>query len=224
MSMLTPPGLSGKKYRITGDRYPRMRRPRRRRAVLAVAVAAAGLGLLGFGTLQLVDIFSGNAEPVAEAREKDDEECAPGARAASGEDAGGSTAGATAPAVLPEPEAITVNVYNATRLPGLARDTAEALEERGFVIGEVDNAPEELQDGVDGTGLLLATEEGRESGALAVLGAHLAGTETGLATGREGPEIDLVLGNEFEELADAEAAGERLALLVTAAAEPPSRC
>jgi hypothetical protein len=29
MSMLTPPGMGGK-YRITGDKYPRMRRPRRR--------------------------------------------------------------------------------------------------------------------------------------------------------------------------------------------------
>lgn len=27
MSMLTPPGMGGK-YRITGDKYPRMRRPR----------------------------------------------------------------------------------------------------------------------------------------------------------------------------------------------------
>ncbi len=45
MSMLTPPGMGGK-YRITGDAFPRMRRPRkRRRLVLAGVGAVVALGL-----------------------------------------------------------------------------------------------------------------------------------------------------------------------------------
>lgn len=59
MSMLTPPGMGGK-YRITGDTYPRMR-PRRRRGRLVFAVLASvtALGLVGWGTLQLIDVFTG---------------------------------------------------------------------------------------------------------------------------------------------------------------------
>ncbi|MGO4755049.1 LytR family transcriptional regulator, partial [Streptomyces sp. 2MCAF27] len=59
MSMLTPPGMGGK-YRITGNRYPRMRRPRgRRRLVFAAMGTVVALGLVGWGTLQLIDVFSG---------------------------------------------------------------------------------------------------------------------------------------------------------------------
>ncbi|MGW7352253.1 LytR C-terminal domain-containing protein [Streptomyces sp. NPDC054784] len=67
MSMLTPPGMGGP-YRIKGDRYPRMRRPRnRRRIVLATATAALATGLVGWGTVQLVDVFTGGGGSTAEA-------------------------------------------------------------------------------------------------------------------------------------------------------------
>jgi hypothetical protein len=59
MSMLTPPGMGGQ-YRIKGDRYPRMRRPRnRRRIVFASVGTAAAVGLIGWGSLELIDVFSG---------------------------------------------------------------------------------------------------------------------------------------------------------------------
>ena len=61
MSMLTPPGMGGK-YRITGDRYPRMSRPRsRRRLVFTAFGSVLALGLVGWGTLQLIDVFSGGS-------------------------------------------------------------------------------------------------------------------------------------------------------------------
>jgi len=67
MSMLTPPGMGGK-YRITGDKYPRMR-PHRRRGRLALALVAsvAALGLVGWGTLQLIDVFTGGDKASAAA-------------------------------------------------------------------------------------------------------------------------------------------------------------
>ncbi|NED62472.1 LytR family transcriptional regulator, partial [Streptomyces sp. SID10244] len=49
MSMLTPPGMGGQ-YRIRGDKYPRMRRPRRRgRLVVLSTASVAVLGVAGWG-------------------------------------------------------------------------------------------------------------------------------------------------------------------------------
>jgi hypothetical protein len=42
---------------------------------------------------------------------------------------------------LPKPATITVNVYNAGRVQGLAANAAGQLEAQGFVIGAVDNDP-----------------------------------------------------------------------------------
>ena len=59
MSMLTPQGMGGQ-YRIKGNKYPRMRRRRRRGRLAVLAVASIGaLGLVGWGTLQLIDVFTG---------------------------------------------------------------------------------------------------------------------------------------------------------------------
>ncbi|MDB1086137.1 LytR C-terminal domain-containing protein [Streptomyces sp. ACA25] len=215
MSMLTPPGMGGKNYRVTGDRYPRMRRPRRRgRTVFAVLGAVTVLALIAYGTVQILEMLRGDGSgerPSAAA----DRDCEPGAT----EDVG--TQAQHVP--LPEPTTITVNVYNATSRAGLAQMTADALEERGFTIGEVDNAPEELLETVDAPGLLLGSEAAQESGALTVVGMHLADASTGPAD-REDAEIDLLIGNEFEELAEAEAAEELRAAYTPPAPEPSPGC
>lgn len=213
MSMLTPPGMSGKHYRVTGDRYPRMRRTRRRGRLAAGLVASlAVLALLGYGTTQLVDVFTGQTEPAAQAAPAVEPEC--------------EVTEVERPP-LPDPSAITVNVYNATDRTGLARDTADALAERGFLIGEVDNAPEELVDTVPAGGLLRGADETEESGALQVLGSHVGdgGAETGtVETGtveRDGGELDLILGEDSGELLDE----PRVALLLEElTAEPEDPC
>lgn len=63
MSMLTPPGMGGRygKYRLKGDKYGYTGRRRSRgRVVLASVAAIVALTVLGWGTLQLIDVFSGN--------------------------------------------------------------------------------------------------------------------------------------------------------------------
>jgi hypothetical protein len=50
-------------------------------------------------------------------------------------------AGKPAGPALPQPSTITVNVYNAGRVQGLAANAAGQLEAQGFVIGAVDNDP-----------------------------------------------------------------------------------
>lgn len=183
MSMLTPPGMGGK-YRITGDRYPRMRRPRNRRRIMAAVIGAVtALALLGWGTVQLIDVFTGGGKASAAGRKAD---CKP------------RPAATPSPIALPKPSAITVNVYNATPRSGLAKKTADELKKRGFKIGKVGNAPAEYDKKVKGSGLLLGAAEADDP-RLKVLGLQLEGTAT-KSDDRKGKDIDLIIGGGFKKL------------------------
>uniref|UniRef100_A0AAU2JTC5 LytR C-terminal domain-containing protein n=1 Tax=Streptomyces sp. NBC_00049 TaxID=2903617 RepID=A0AAU2JTC5_9ACTN len=218
MSMLTPPGMGGK-YRVTGAAYPRMSRKRsRRQIVLAVLGSVLALGLLGFGALQLIDVFQGDSPK---------RNTAAGAKDCPTKAAQGSPATASAeakPAVtLPKPADITVNVYNATPRAGLAKAVGDELRKRGFVVGHVGNAPADFDKKVPGTGILLGSPT-TDKAAFSVLGAQLAGTTQQTDT-RETEDIDLILGDAFKELSTAEAAGQALALLANPApAAPAEKC
>ncbi|MEU6677234.1 LytR C-terminal domain-containing protein [Streptomyces sp. NPDC046925] len=200
MSMLTPPGMGGK-YRITGSKYPRMRRNRgRRRIVLAVVASVVAVGLIGWGTLQLIDVFTGG-----------DKARAAGSRDDCAAKRPGPSTGPSAPKALPKPGDIKVNVYNATPRGGLAKDVAAELKKRGFTVGKVDNAPKEYDKKVKGTGILLGPKSATES-AMPVLGTQLAGTES-RTDARKGGEVDLILGTKFKDLAKKEDADKALAVL-----------
>jgi hypothetical protein len=227
MSMLTPPGMGGQ-YRIKGDRYPRMRRPRnRRRIVLASVAAATVLGVLGWGTVQLVDVFTGGGDRVR-ASEKSGGQCADTADSAAdrtgttGPEGAGKDAKGGAGA-LPEPGKIKVNVLNATSRTGLAAKTAKALKKRGFAIGEVTNAPAGLDKKVKRTGLLIgATGEGTAD-RFTVLGTHLDGAGT-RHDERKSDDIDLVIGDKFTALDSVKAADKALAALTAPSPGPSPRC
>ncbi|MYY82989.1 LytR family transcriptional regulator [Streptomyces sp. SID335] len=192
----------GGKYRITGDKYPRMRRPSgRRRIVLAVIASVAAVGLLGWGTLQLIDVFTGGSKASAAGRASRD--CA---RAA---DASRTSQQRQKP--LPTPKQITVNVYNATPRGGLAKNTAGELKKRGFTIGKVGNATKAYDKKVKGTGLLLGARSATDT-ALPVLGTQLAGAEHRSDARRSG-EVDLVIGDKFKNLTKKEDADKALAAL-----------
>ncbi len=198
MSMLTPPGMGGQ-YKITGDKYPRMRPARRRGRLAFLGVAGVTvLGVLGWGTLQLVDVFTGGDKASAAGAAG----CAPSPEASA------------APAAVkpPKPGQVTVNVLNATTRGGLAQKTADELKKRGFRVGEVSNAPKEYDKKVAGTGLLLGPA-GSQKGSLTVLGTQLGGAEQRVDAARKGAEVDLIIGDAFKGLAkpaDADAALTRL--------------
>lgn len=199
MSMLTPPGMGGK-YRITGDKYPRMRRPRRRgRLVVALVASVAALGLVGWGTLQLIGIFTGNDEKASAAGPKAD--CATKA----------SPSASASASAYPKPSQITVNVFNATPRAGLAKETADALKKRGFKIGDVGNATKEFDKKVKGAGLLLGRTSAMST-SLEVLGTQVAGAEA-RADGRKGADVDLIIGTGFKSLAKKADADKALAAL-----------
>lgn len=199
MSMLTPPGMGGQ-YRITGDKYPRMRRSRRRRIVLAAIASAATLAVVGYGVVQLVDVFSGGEKRGTVAAGRPDCKPAPSPSAS--------------PKPLPKPAQVTVNVLNATPRSGLAKQTADELKKRGFTIGEIGNATKEYDKKVEGAGLLLGAASASDGG-FRVLGTQLAGAER-KTDGRKGKEVDLILGKGFKALTKKEDAAKAL----TALAEP----
>ncbi|WP_046592536.1 LytR C-terminal domain-containing protein [Streptomyces mangrovisoli] len=182
MSMLTPPGMGGK-YRITGDKYPRMRPPRRRgRLVLMVVASVAALGVLGWGTLQLIDVYTGKASAAGTA------DCVKKA-----------SPSPSATVSLPQPGQITVNVYNATARSGLAKTTADELKKRGFKIGEVGNASKQYDKKVAGSAILLGTSASLKT-ALPVLGTQLSGAQLRADT-RKTTDVDLIIGTGFKNLA-----------------------
>lgn len=207
MSMLTPPGMGGK-YKITGNAYPRMRRPpKRRRRILAAVASLVVLSVIGWGTLELVDVFGGHHEANAAAGEKCRKSAAAPDRAAK---------------ALPRASTITVNVYNATSRSQLAKHTADQLKKRGFRIGKVDDAPARYDKKVDESALLLAGPRG--SAALSVVGAHFSGERTSTDQ-RKDDSVDVMIGKSYKQLEPPKAATSTLAALAKPApALTPSSC
>lgn len=199
MSMLTPPGLKGKQYRITGTAYPRLRRPhRRRRRVLAVVSAMVVIGVIGWGTVQLIGVFGGRTKASAATA------CGAKARPAAA-----SAAATPSQAALPQPGKITVNVYNATNRTGLAAQTANALKQRGFLIGKIGNAPAPLEGKVPGTAEIIG---GPSSGQVeTVVGTQVPGAKPSTDS-RTDASVDLVIGTAFNALATPQQAAQALAL------------
>ncbi|MDT9691850.1 LytR C-terminal domain-containing protein [Streptomyces sp. P9(2023)] len=211
MSMLTPPGMGGK-YRITGDKYPRMRRPRhRRRIVLAAGTAVVVLGAAGWGTLQLVDVFSGGSGDDTRTTAGRGADCKPAPKPTT-----------AAVAALPKPAQITVNVYNATPRSGLAKTTADELKKRGFVIGKIGNAPAAYDKKVPGAGLLLGAT-GATKGAFPVLGTQLKGATAKTDT-RATADVDLIIGTAFKALDPKATADAALVALNKPKPAPAAKC
>ncbi|MEU6550782.1 LytR C-terminal domain-containing protein [Streptomyces sp. NPDC046915] len=191
----------GGQYRITGGKYPRMRPPRRRgRLVFLTVVCVTALGVAGWGTVQLIDVFTGGG----------DKDTASGAKA----DCPASTkvSPAARTKALPEPGKITVNVYNATARTGLAKQTADELKKRGFRIGDVGNATKQYDKKIKGSGMLLGPASALNT-SLPVLAAQLAGAEQRTDATRKGDAVDLFIGNGFKDLSKRADADKAVAAL-----------
>ena len=222
MSMLTPQGLKGKQYRITGNAYPRLGRPpNKSRKVIAALAALLALALIGLGGVQLYDIFrgrTGNASAQACADPSGKPLAAPTPGATPGTPAAsGAPAAALDPHSVPAPTAVTVNVYNATTKAGLAGRTADELKKRGFVIGKVGNAPAELDKKVPGTAQVIAGPTGAAAGTL--VSSQIAGA-TVTADARTDASVDFVIGDSYNALLDETQAAAALALAIKPSPTP----
>ncbi|WP_141366475.1 LytR C-terminal domain-containing protein [Streptomyces sp. 6-11-2] len=202
----------GGKYRITGNRYPRMRKPRRRGRLVFLAVASVTvLGVIGWGTWQLIDVFTGGRKASAAGTDGD---CSTKASPAA------SPSATSAARELPKPGQITVNVLNATPRGGLAKQTADELKKRGFRIGQVGNATEQFDKKVKGAGLLVGPASSLNT-SLPVLATQLAGAESRTDT-RKGTDVDLIIGTGFKALTQQTAADQALTALTALTAPQPS--
>lgn len=179
-----------------------------------VVASVAVLGVGGWGTLQLIDVFTGGGKQAAAAGPKAD--CA--TKASPSASTGTSTGSA-----VPKPAQITVNVYNATPRSGLAKSTADELKKRGFKIGDVGNASAQWDKKVKGTGVLLGPASALDT-SLPVLATQLTGAERRTEATRKGTAVDLVIGTAFKNLTAKAAADKALAALSgpepTASASP----
>ncbi|WP_432156567.1 MULTISPECIES: LytR C-terminal domain-containing protein [unclassified Streptomyces] len=210
----------GGQYRITGDKYPRMRRPRRRGRMVALALASgAVLGVAGWGTLQLIDVFTGGGGTASAAGSATD--CASEGTTKKAATGTGATAAAT-PAVLPRPGQITVNVLNATTRAGLAKSTADELKKRGFRIGTVGNATKEYDKKVTGPGVLLGPASALNS-SLQVLATQLPGAERRTDAARKDATVDLIIGNGYKALATPADAARSLTALTAPKPSPSTK-
>lgn len=102
-----------------------------------------------------------------------------------------------APPPLPAPAEITVNVYNAAQLQGLAGSTAEALGARGFVIGAVDNDP--LGKRLDGVGEIRSAPSSEQQ--VTSLLQYVPGA-TWVQDGRADTTLDFAVGSGFTGVVD----------------------
>ncbi|MFJ7911566.1 LytR C-terminal domain-containing protein [Kitasatospora sp. NPDC096204] len=212
--MLTPRGLKGKQYRVTGNTYPRLGRPpKKSRKVVAALAGLLALALVALGGVQLYDIFTGrnkNASAQACAAPSGKALAAPTPGATPGAPAAGApAAGQGDPNAVPQPTAVTVNIYNATTKAGLAGRTAEEFKKRGFVIGKVGNAPAELDKKVPGTAQVIAGPTGAGAGTL--VSSQIAGAAV-TADARTDTSVDFVIGDSYNALLDETQAAAALAL------------
>ncbi|GLW68847.1 membrane protein [Kitasatospora phosalacinea] len=230
MSMLTPRGLKGKQYRVTGNAYPRLGRPPRRGRKIALGLGGVlTLTLVTVGGVQLYDVFTGKhkdatAQACAPASGKP--LAAPESSPSAGAPASAAASGAPAPVpsntAVPQPAAVTVNVYNATDKSGLAARTADELRKRGFVVDKVGNAPAALDKKVPGTAQILSGPGGL--GAATLLLSQVAAA-TATEDTRTDATVDFVIGDTFSALADPAQAAAALAELTKPSPSPePGHC
>jgi hypothetical protein len=101
-----------------------------------------------------------------------------------------------APAALPAPATVTVNVFNATGRKGFAAATAAELRKRGFVIGKVANDP--LRRTLTGVGEVRGATKNRNQ--ITVVAAYAESIIKLEDAKRKDSTIDLTLGARFTVL------------------------
>jgi hypothetical protein len=166
MTMLTPLGAGGAPYRRR-RRWPRVLAVL---LVLGLVAAAAGGAWWWYRDRQAVEQLPA---PVAS------RSC--------------TTPTPRVPAKLPEPSRVTVTVANGTDRAGLARDTADDLTARGFVVSDFGNTERPIDEGV-----ALVRYRDKDLAAAVVVASYVPGAQLRPVPRVPGGDVALWLGPDFD--------------------------
>lgn len=122
---------------------------------------------------------------------------------------------------VPDEDQVTVNVINGSTRIGLADQISGELANRGFNIGTVGTVPE----GEEIAGVARATYGPAGVGSAWLIDAYFldGALEKHFDTTREGADVDLVLGQAFQQLATTTEVNQRIAAM-SAPRLPPGTC
>jgi hypothetical protein len=118
-------------------------------------------------------------------------------------------------------EQVVINLYNGSSHLGLAEQISSELANRGFIIGKVEAVPPDQQFAGVGS---ITYGPGAVGAAWLVQAYFLAGElDDHYVPDHDGPAVDLVLGNSFQQLATLTEVNQRIAAL-KAPKPPPGTC
>lgn len=180
-------------------RDQRLGRVRRVRITQLIVFSVLAIAIICVGVYAIRELSAPSAEP-GEITVKDFSDAAP------------DTSCPDEGAMPLAPDQVTVNVYNGTSRSGLAGSTSAELVERGYTAGEVGNTREagDIATIVYGPDGYLAAQS-----LLAQVGDATLSLDD-----REDTTVDLLIGDDFEGLADSSAAQSAL----EAPVEMPEGC
>jgi hypothetical protein len=119
---------------------------------------------------------------------------------------------------MPERDQVTINVYNGTPRVGLAEQVGGEFANRGFHVGKMESMP----DGGQYEQIALITFGPEAIGAAWLVSAYfLTDTaEHNFQLDRKGAEVDVTLGNKFQQLATSTEVNQSIAANGTPELEP----
>jgi hypothetical protein len=119
---------------------------------------------------------------------------------------------------MPEREQVTINVFNGTNHNGLAEQIGGEFKNRGFNVGKMETAA----DGKQYDGIAVITYGAQGIGAAWLVSAYFLVDEADMHfdRAREGSDVDVLLGNKFQQLATSTEVNQSIAAKGSPQLEP----
>ena len=122
---------------------------------------------------------------------------------------------------MPERGQVKLNIYNGTNRVGLAEDIGAQFKTRGFILGKTETAPAK-PDGKPYDNIATIIYGPEAVGAAALVSAYFLANQATMQFNikRTGPEVDVILGNQFQQLATTTEVNQSIAIIGKPPLEP----